>query len=60
MANADVVRPLQRRTAAAGAALLVVAFATGGLLAAALTHQVDADAHAIAWTYGLLGPSPSP
>lgn len=39
---------LQRKTAAAGAALLVIAFATGGILAAALTKKVDADAHEVA------------
>ena len=43
MANDDEGRGLQRRTAAAGAALLVVAFATGGLLAAAMTNKLDAD-----------------
>lgn len=43
MANDDLGRDLQRRTAAWGAALLVVAFATGGLLAAAMTKRVDAD-----------------
>lgn len=41
------VRALQRKTAAAGAALLVIAFATGGLLASAMTRSVDADVHAI-------------
>lgn len=35
--------PLQRKTAAAGAALMVIAFATGALLAAAMTKKVDAD-----------------
>lgn len=39
--------PLQRQTAAAAAALLVIAFATGVLLAAAMTKKVDADVHAI-------------
>lgn len=35
---------LQRKTAAAGAALLVISFLTGVLLAAAMTKKVDADA----------------
>lgn len=47
MVNDDAVRALQRKTAAAGAALLVIAFATGLLLAAAMTNQVDADEHAV-------------
>lgn len=47
MANDDVVRALQRKTAAAGAALLVIAFATGGLLAAAMTNRIDADVHSV-------------
>jgi len=38
---------LQRRTAGAGALLLVIAFATGGLLAAAMTGKVNADAHEV-------------
>jgi hypothetical protein len=37
------VNALQRRTAAAGAALLVLAYATGVLAASAMTHGVDAD-----------------
>ncbi len=48
MATDDGVRTLQREAAAAGAALLVISFATGGLLAAAMTRSVDADVHAIA------------
>jgi hypothetical protein len=47
MANDAVVGALQRKTAAAGAALLVLAFATGGLLAAAMTKRVDADVHSV-------------
>lgn len=47
MAADDGVRALQRKTAAAGAALLVIAFATGGLLASAETKAVDADVRAI-------------
>jgi hypothetical protein len=43
----DVVRALQRRTAAAGAGLLVLAFGTGVLLASAMTKSVDADVHEI-------------
>ena len=43
MANDDEGRALQRGTAAAGAGLLVLAFATGGLLAAAMTKRIDAD-----------------
>ncbi|HEY4238937.1 MAG TPA: hypothetical protein VGM88_03945 [Kofleriaceae bacterium] len=38
---------LQRRTAAAAAILLVLALATGLLLAAAMTGLVDADPHAV-------------
>lgn len=38
---------LQRRTAGLGALLLVIAFATGGLLAAAMTGKVNADAHEV-------------
>jgi hypothetical protein len=41
------MRALQRKTAAAGAVLLVIAFATGGLLAAAMTGKVDADPHEV-------------
>jgi hydroxylaminobenzene mutase len=37
------VRPLQRKTAAAGAVLLVLAFLTGILLAQAQSKKVDAD-----------------
>jgi hypothetical protein len=47
MANDDDVAALQRKTAAAGVGLLVIAFATGGLLAAAMTNKVDADVHSI-------------
>ena len=47
MANDDVVRALQRKTAAAGAGLLVLGLATGGLLAAAMTKRVDADVGAV-------------
>jgi hydroxylaminobenzene mutase len=43
----DVVRGLQRKTAAAGAGLLVLAFATGVLLAQAMTKKIDADVHEI-------------
>ncbi len=43
----DDMRALQRRTAGLGAGLLVIAFATGGLLAAAMTKRVDADVHEI-------------
>ena len=43
----DELRALQRRTAGAGAVLLVIAFATGALLAAAMTSKVDADPHAV-------------
>lgn len=38
---------LQRRAAAAAAALQVIAFATGGLLAAAMTNKVRADVHEV-------------
>ena len=41
------VAALQRRTAAAGAVLLVLAFATGVLLAEAMTNHIDADLHQI-------------
>ena len=47
MANDDVIATLQRKTAAAGAALLVLAFGTGLLLGAAMTHKIDADVHEI-------------
>lgn len=43
----DDTRALQRKTAASGAALLVIAFATGGLLAAAMTKKIDADVHTV-------------
>jgi hypothetical protein len=39
---ADLSR-LQRKTAAAGAILLVIAFSTGILLGAAMNHTIDAD-----------------
>lgn len=39
--------PLQRKTAAAAAVLLVLAFATGVLLGMAMTGKVDADSHEI-------------
>lgn len=39
--------PLQRKTAAAAAVLLVLAFATGVLLGMAMTGKVDADVHEI-------------
>ena len=38
---------LQRKTAAAGAVLLVLGFLTGVLLAQAMTHHIDADLHQI-------------
>jgi hypothetical protein len=41
------VAALQRRTAAAGAVLLVLGFSTGVLLAQAMTHHIDADLHQI-------------
>jgi hypothetical protein len=41
------VAALQRRTAAAGAVLLVLGFLTGVLLAQAMTHHIDADLHQI-------------
>jgi large-conductance mechanosensitive channel len=47
MATDPEVGALQRRTAAAGVALLVLAFGTGVLLAAAMTKTVDADVHEI-------------
>lgn len=47
MANDDGVRTLQRKTAAAGAALLVLAFATGVLLGLVMTNKVGADVHEI-------------
>jgi hydroxylaminobenzene mutase len=47
MASDDAIRTLQRQTAAAGAALLVLAFATGVLLGAVMTHKVSADVHEI-------------
>lgn len=47
MANDDAIRTLQRQTAAAGAALLVLAFGTGVLLGAVMTNKLDADVHEI-------------
>ena len=38
---------LQRRVAAAGAMLLVIGFATGAILAAAMTKKVNADTHEV-------------
>lgn len=38
---------LQRKAAFLGAVLLVIAFATGGLLAAAMTGKTPADAHIV-------------
>jgi large-conductance mechanosensitive channel len=39
--------PLQRKTAAAAAALMVIAFVTGVLLGAAMTKKVNADVGAV-------------
>lgn len=48
MANLDDgVRTLQRRTCAAGAALLVLAFGTGLLLGLVMTNKLHADVHEI-------------
>lgn len=47
MAHDDGVHTLQRKTAAAGAALLVLAFGTGILLGLAMTNKVSADVHEI-------------
>ena len=41
------VSSLQRKAAFLGAVLLVISFATGGLLAGAMTGKVPADAHSI-------------
>ncbi|CAN5925435.1 hypothetical protein BH11MYX4_BH11MYX4_45500 [soil metagenome] len=38
---------IQRRAAFLGAVLLIISFATGGLLAMAMTGKVSADAHGI-------------
>lgn len=38
---------LQRQAALLGAVLLIIGFATGGLLAAAMTGKVAADAHTV-------------
>jgi hypothetical protein len=47
MAHDDAIPRLQRKTAAAGAALLVASFGTGVLLGAAMTNKIDADVHQI-------------
>lgn len=41
------MKNVQRQAAFLGATLLIISFATGGLLAAALTGKVSADAHGI-------------
>ena len=48
---------LQRKTAAAGAVLLVIAFLTGILLAQAQSKKIDADVHEVVATHlnALLG-----
>ena len=48
---------LQRKTAASAALLLVIGFATGGLLAAAMTGKLSADSHEVlaAHLNGVLG-----
>jgi len=45
--NATALAALQRKTAFYGAVLLVIGFATGGVLAGAMTGKVSADAHTI-------------